>query len=372
VNLDSNESRYVINSVSHVAQFLLQKNRNKFDEVENKTQTLDEFLQLVLDIYSMQLMDFAAEYFQWADRRALNSSFSFSSLETEHFLFYYPTEVLKDEMDFIASQSEKVYQSLFKTFEPDSSMMTNFQRLYVFDTWRKGNFREASGDLLPTDSRLPILIVGNRNQLSSVTGRQPDDFTQADADFRIEFLPEKNQVVYPWLAVVPYNSPLSFLILTHYVTHLFVALIYSRPEILDLYITEHNSTALSNVPQIIFAQSFAAADLLTFQGTAVWAGFEFTPLTKSGLLPNSRRIMKYAGRIIPLADLVRGAFDITDLNAFFLASGSFIGFLMNTASKDQLKQLFRGSANMTLQKKLEQSLGSTIRKIELDWKNWME
>ncbi len=377
--LDSVEVRFVKEGIGSICEFLLDKDKNKFTELDQRAKNVDEVVNLATEIYNTEMMELARDYFVWADGKAKAGTGIYSFLETPHYLFYYPEEYGQDKIDFISGESEKLYESLSNIFKPDSSMTDNFGRLYMYESWANKNFKERTGALKPTNGKFVIVLMNNRKQMLDIMGKSPSGWTLAYTDLGIKFLPEKNRVVNTWVSYVPYFSSISLTEVTHEITHSYTNAIYSHPSVLDDYMKEHKLTDFSlAIPESVYVYSFPRPNILTIEGVAVWAGFEFTPLTKIGFLPNSRQAVRNVA-LPSLENLLKGNVDVAILgkaknaaDALFLLSGSFVGYITDTYSAEQLKALFTGRGEIISPSEIEQICGKPFKQIEKEWHDWMK
>jgi len=381
--LDSLEVRFAKEGIRSIAEFLIDKDKDDFIELDRRAKSAAEVVRLATEIYDLDMMELAKEYFEWADERAKTGTGLYSFLETSHFLFYYPQEYEQDKISFISNESEKLYDSLVNIFEPDSSMIEKLNRLYTYESWRSKNFKQKTGQLKPTNGKFIIVLMNNRKPMQDIIGKPSEGWTLATTRFETKFVKEKNQVVYAWISFVPYFSAISLLPLVHEITHSFVAAIYSQPSLLEKYMTEHNLYDLSpTIPESVFVRSFMRPSILTIEGVAVWAGFEFTPFTRIGFLPSSRQAAQNA-ELPNLRDLLGGEVDVSLLGAimgkvskamnnFFLSSGSFMGYMTKNYSPEQLKLLFTGVGQKISTSEIERICGKPLQQIEKEWHDWIK
>lgn len=376
-SLDSIASFEIDLGLRSIVSYLREKDGGKFSELYRETEDLDRFLSNALRIYDMRLIEFASEYFKWSNSKAPNVTPTFLHREAPHFIFYFAHNFTEERMGFIIRESEKLYDSLIHAFKPDSSMLDNFQRLSIYDSWAKGLFTQKSGELKSTNKKMIVVVVNNRNSVQELSGGSPNMMTEAVTEFGVKYLPEQKRIVNTWISIVPFASPLSLIVLVHEITHTFIAAIYSNPFIIEAYMREHDLTEMSSlIPDSIYVRTIARPNILTLEGVAVWAGFQFTPFTTIGFLPEA-----YAAAhdidLMTLKDLLNNdvtSFQIKNpstqvdrINTFFLSSGSFMKYMIDNYTSEQLKALFTGTSSIISVDEIEHICGKPIKDIEEEW-----
>lgn len=377
--LDSLEKKFVSKGIRDVCNHLKNEDEEKFNEVISKSKTVNDVIPNVMKIYEIDLVELATEYFK-KTREKTPLKPRYKMLESPHFRLFYPQNFSEDEITFILYESEIVFDSLENVFKPDSSNETNLDILYTYSDWDKSGFSKRTGDLTSANRKFQMVLVNSVEEVNKIYGTNSGTKI-ACTSFGTDFTNDGKYVT-TMISAVAYKSPISLIEIIHEITHSYVYILFSKPQIIQEYVDVHpEARKTGNIPETVFLNSFSRNSILTIEGVAVWAGFNFSPYQRCGFLPDSRHIVT-AESAAKLDDLLSGNIDVSLFGAifgkapaavesFFLSSGSFMGFIAHNWTSDQLKQLFNGSGDVITGKEIQDITGKKVKEVEQQWHEWM-
>jgi len=378
-NLDTLEIKFVSRGIRDVCTYLKNEDEDKFNDVISKSKTVNDIIPNVMKIYEIDLVELATEYFKRTREKAPFKS-RYKMSESAHFRFFYPQNFFEDEIAFIMKESEAVFDSLENVFKPDSSLETNLDILYTYRDWDKSGFSKRTGDLTSANRKFQMVLVNSVEEVNKIYGTNSG--TQiACTSFGTDFTKDGKYVT-TMISAVAYKSPISLIEIIHEITHSYVYTLFSKPQIVQEYIDEHpDARKPGKIPEMVFLNAFSRTSILTIEGVAVWAGFNFSPYQRCGFLPDARYIVN-PETSVKLEDLLSGNIDVSLFGAifgkapaavgsFFLSSGSFMGFIADNWTSEQLMKLFNGSGEVVTEKEMENITGKKVKEIEKQWHEWM-
>jgi len=290
-------------------------------------------------------------------------------------------------LDFIAYEAENVMYRLKSSFRPDSTSLNNFRRLSVYEGWLTGKHKDLSGELVTTTGKIPVVITTTQKEMFDISGKQSHagrfgGFTT--------FSPvlQNDSVRFVCRLIINYSNPLSVVPLAHEIAHAFSFVVFSRPCIIDSLINVYKPAKIGDMKLELWHSALIRLAGVTVEGLGHWAGWHTTVFYEARILPSVHELLLERTDQLPrVKDLLSGNLDIsfwdiikkifgsdpTDkIATFFLASASFVDYLIHNSTSEQLFAVFSGGEKKLTANEMEGIYGRRFNELEDGWRSYVK
>ncbi len=391
--IDSIQKNIVKDGLIDVGKYLTEKDADSFKELNKKIANLKDASLLISKIYDTNFLKLASEFYKWSNKQETNkitatsdSIFNYKQCTTPHFLIYYYQDLDKKNLKYISTESERIFNKLLKQFKPDQDCLNNFKKLALYKAWETGQFDINSGTAELTNGKIVLVITQTQRQMLNINGNSEEGI---GGNTNFGYTPSKPDSIPVWITcqvALNYSGPLSLVPLTHEITHAFTMTAYSRPQIVDSLLENSKYKIIDSLSVEQLRQTIIKNDGLIAEGIAYWENYSIGTFADVHFLPTVNQLIKQDNIELPKLDylvngeisisfwdMIRGIFGYVPedkITNYILSSASFMGFVLNHSTPEQLRMVFSGSSEELKPADLEKIYNQPISQIESEWKHY--
>lgn len=253
---------------------------------------------------------------------------------------------------------DSAYQQILDALKLTDYQIRNVNSIAVPAAWMEQNLSASHKDAQEFQDidKIPLVLTRNLEEYKEIAETEPDQASGGVTKFTLRdtLIESRSSVV--MRIIVPYYNVWSIPTIVHEIAHAISFPAYTNIDSLLKY-QAHEFDELTMSP---FFPRFSA---VTAEGLAYWAIYDIGIFAELGLLPKTQDIFReIRDKTKPVSvpgllsgDIPTSFWDIVKvlilrkkpvdkIKMYFMQSATFIGFLLETSSAEQLTSVFTGGA----------------------------